>query len=42
LAGVLAAIFGVLGLTAGGALGLAVDDQAEMEIALEAQDLALE
>ena len=35
-ASVLSAIFGVLGLGAGGALGLAVDDIAEMEDALEA------
>jgi hypothetical protein len=38
-AGVLASIFGVLGLGAGGALGLAVDEQAEMESALEAAGL---
>lgn len=34
-AGVLAAIFGVLGLGAGGVLGMAVDEQAKMESALE-------
>jgi len=35
-AGGLATILGVLGLGAGGAIGLAVDEQAELEIALEA------
>jgi len=38
-AGGIAAILGVLGLGAGGAIGLAVDEQAEIESALEAAGL---